>query len=105
MYSGGPVETTASGEAIRRGEAPSASPTRRRLLLGALLLLGGPLAAAAQPPARPVRVGLLTAASRASDLVRPSLVDGLRELGYVEGQNLTLESRYAEGRFDRLPEL
>ena len=37
--------------------------------------------------------------------MRPALVERLRDLGYVEGQNLVVESRWAEGRFERLPEL
>src|SRR5918995_6597256 len=40
---------------------------------------------------------------------RPSLLDafrqGLRELGWVEGQNIVIDYRYAEGRVDRLPDL
>jgi len=50
-------------------------------------------------------VGYLSAGSLATDRQRPSLVDGLRGHGYVEGQNLVLEARYAESRFDRLPAL
>ena len=37
--------------------------------------------------------------------MRPAFVEGLREHGYIEGQNLVLESRYAESRFERLPGL
>src|SRR4029453_18387306 len=71
----------------------------------ALVILAGPLGAGAQPAARLVRVGFLSASSAANDRMRPALVEGLRERGYVEGQNLTLESRHVEGRFERLPGL
>ena len=57
-------------------------------------------------PAKIVRVGFLgptTASSNASRM--EALRAGLRDLGYVEGKNLVLESRWADGKFDRLPEL
>jgi putative ABC transport system substrate-binding protein len=76
-----------------------------------MALIGGavvwPLVADAQQPADEVhRIGLLgavTAASYASQL--EALRQGLRELGYVEGQNVVIEYRWAEGKYDRLPEL
>jgi putative ABC transport system substrate-binding protein len=79
---------------------------RRALLVVVLtLLLGGSLGATAQPPTRLVRVGYLSASSPGADQMRPALVEGLREHGYAEGQSLVVESRHAEGRFERLPAL
>lgn len=65
-------------------------------------LLHGPLVAEAQPALKVSRVGLLLPGSPQSP---PALLEGLRQLGYVEGQNLTVEARGAEGHVDRLPEL
>jgi ABC-type uncharacterized transport system substrate-binding protein len=74
-----------------------------------ITLLGGaaawPVAARAQQPAVPV-VGMLSAEwpNLFSDRLH-AFYDGLRETGYVEGRNLAIEYRWAEGRNDRLPAL
>jgi putative ABC transport system substrate-binding protein len=75
---------------------------RLALLLG---LLGWTAIAAGQPPARPFRVGFLGAGSQATDQFHAPFHARLRELGYVDGQTLTVEYRWAEGRFERLPKL
>jgi len=57
-------------------------------------------------PAKVVRIGFLGPNSAASNAARmEALRAGLRDLGYLEGKNLVIESRWAEGKFDRLPEL
>jgi putative tryptophan/tyrosine transport system substrate-binding protein len=77
------------------------------ILTLALGLLLAPLAATAQQPGKVYRVGFLSAGFPRPD--RDPSVDafrqGLRELGYVEGQNLVIEYRGAEGRDERLPDL
>jgi len=60
----------------------------------------------AQQPAKIPRVGFLLFPSR-SAIAEPldAFRQGMRELGYVEGQNIAIEYRYADGKFDRLPHL
>src|SRR5262249_15998671 len=72
----------------------------------AVSLLAAPLAADAQQAGKVPWIGFLSLTSPSD---RPSLLDafrqGLRELGWVEGQNIVIEYRYAEDRVDRLPDL
>ncbi len=74
------------------------------LALGALLFAPY-VSAEAQQPTKIPRIGYLSAAA-ASDTDRVAAVrQGLRELGYVEGKNITFESRYADNKNERLPAL
>jgi putative ABC transport system substrate-binding protein len=60
----------------------------------------------AQQPAKIHRIGILTGASESSEFARTEAFrQGLRELGYVEGENISIEYRYAEGKLDRLSSL
>jgi hypothetical protein len=51
------------------------------------------------------RIGVLTAASASSNQLIGGFQQGFRGLGYIEGQNIAIEYRYAEGKLDRLPAL
>jgi putative ABC transport system substrate-binding protein len=80
--------------------------TRRTLGLLVTLALGlfvAPLAAATPGPGKVARIGILWPLAEHPYL--EAFRQGLRDLGYVEGQNITLEYRYAQGREDVLPAL
>ena len=77
-----------------------------------ITLLGGaatawPLAAGAQPSGKMYRIGFLGVTSYAEYEGRrvDALLAGLRQLGYEEGRNIVIHYRWAESRYDRLPEL
>jgi putative ABC transport system substrate-binding protein len=70
---------------------------------GALL---APRSAAAQAAKNVHRIGWLSPASAAEGLPNlEALRGGLRELGYIDGQNISIEARWADGRTERLPQL
>src|SRR6266498_1389500 len=71
-------------------------------LLATFLL--GTVSATAQQPTKVPRIGLLRAGSPPDPLVEV-FRQGLHDLGYVEGKNIVLEYRWAEGRNERLPDL
>jgi putative ABC transport system substrate-binding protein len=79
---------------------------RTFLFVFSLGALSAPLAVEAQPTGKVYRIGYLGAGS--ATVSQPSVEafrDGLRELGLVEGQNIVIDYRFAEGGFDRLPDL
>jgi putative ABC transport system substrate-binding protein len=81
---------------------------RRRQFLGVLsgAAAAWPLAARAQQSGKVYRLGQLSGGTAASRIpLLTAFMRGMRELGYVEGQNLVVEHRYADGKFERLPTL
>jgi putative ABC transport system substrate-binding protein len=82
---------------------------RRRPVLAVTLMIGVigvPLGVEAQPSGGTHRIGVLGAASpSAYSVYVDAFRQRLRELGYIEGKNVVIESRWAEGRYDRLPGL
>ena len=92
--------TDCGGEALVSG-------IRRRdfvMLLGGGAAAARPLAARAQQ-SRVARIGALYIGLADAESFKKELREGLRELGFVEGQNIAFEFRSAEGKLDRLPEL
>lgn len=78
---------------------------RRTFVAAALTLALAPRAAGAQQRARVLRLGVLLYSNAATDPNLRGVRDALRDLGYVEGQNLAIDYRAAEGYPERLPEL
>ena len=75
-------------------------------LIGPVAVLARPRASAAQVSAKTARIGFLSPFS--ASVAAPwhqAFQQGLRELGWVDGQNITIEYRYANGKDDRLPDL
>jgi putative tryptophan/tyrosine transport system substrate-binding protein len=71
-----------------------------------LSIFAVPLAAEAQLPAKVSRIGVLSSGSfKANSHNRDAFLQGLHELGYVEGQTIVLEERWAEEKRERLPDL
>lgn len=86
--------------------------TRRQFLRGGLTLAGVGLLVGCGvrpgPPASPTKrptVGVLLFSTPAADVTFNAFLQGLGALGYSEGENLAIETRYAEGKPERLPEL
>lgn len=77
---------------------------RRQFLIAAGVLFAAPLTADAQQSGKVYRIGWLQPA-RLAPRWADGFREGLRDLGYVEGKNLIIEYRWADGRFDRLPDL
>jgi ABC-type uncharacterized transport system substrate-binding protein len=75
-------------------------------ILVAVVLLAVGVTAEAQQPKKVPRIGFLSGFSSSSDRKRvEAFLQGLRELGYVEGQNVFVEYRYAGGKSDEVPKL
>src|SRR6266404_882936 len=101
-------------DAVAESQACSGRSTRRLFLIagGACLTLAragalmAPLVSFAQQLAKVPRIGFLgnSTAALEANLIGP-FREGLRDLGYVEGRNVLIEYRWAEGQYDRFPAL
>jgi len=78
---------------------------RRDFLVAVGAILAAPLAADAQPMARIARVGYLATNPATSPHLRDAFFQGMRDHGYVEGRNVVIEVRDAEGKPERFPAL
>ncbi len=92
----------------RRGGTDATYRSTRRALLIALGAgaITAPFSSFAQPATKVYRIGILSSEHAAGYATRlEALRAGLRDLGYVEGRNITFEFRWADGKYERLPEL
>jgi putative ABC transport system substrate-binding protein len=78
---------------------------RRAFIAGAIAFSAAPLAAEAQQAVKIARIGYLVTNLATSPYLPEAFRQGLRDLGYVEGRNLVIEYRDAEGKVERLPAL
>jgi len=79
---------------------------RRRTFIAILgAAAAWPVAARAQKTARMPRLGVLLYSAPQDDPQARALQEGLRDLGYIDGQNISIEYRFAEGKVERLPDL
>src|SRR5882672_8684445 len=79
---------------------------RRAFIAGTgAVLLAAPFAADAQQAAKIARIGFLSPNLAANPHMREAFLQELRDLGYVEGRNVVIEYRDAEGKLERLPAL
>ena len=79
---------------------------RRDLLIAAAALLAAPLGSRAQQAAKVFRIGYLSAPTRGSVTgILDAFLRALRDLGWIDGQNVVIEYRWAEGDLERLPGL
>jgi len=78
---------------------------RRAFVTGLGALLAAPLGVEAQPGGKRPRVGFLFSGSPGPSREIDAFKRGLREFGYIEGQNIAIEYRFARGQIERLPEL
>jgi putative ABC transport system substrate-binding protein len=94
---------------LRRAYTPGVKLSRLEIVVTlALALVTAPLAADAQPAAKVYRIGLLggySPTSKEASHLWEGFFQGLRELGYVEGQNILIEGRFYGDRNERLPAL
>jgi len=89
------------------GKSGRSSMTKKIIFLALCsLLLASCCAVEAQQPGKIPRIGYLTGVSPSTNSARhEAFRQGLRELGFVEGKNIVIDWRSAEGKFDRLPAL
>src|SRR5215510_2396528 len=95
----------ATAMTIPGGRAVAAAVTKLSLVVAVSILVAA-WAADAQPTGKVYRMGYLYSGSATSSPRGPEAFRAaLRELGWVEGRNIVIDYRFAEGRFDRLPDL
>jgi ABC-type uncharacterized transport system substrate-binding protein len=93
------------GSHVPLEEAPMERSTVGLIVILTLSILGAPLAADAQSPTNMRRIGVLWLGSGPAGALFETFQQGLRDLGYTEGQNLAFEHRFGEGSYERLLDL
>src|SRR6266850_7708258 len=82
---------------------------RRRFLLTVVAMLSAPINSLAQELVKIRRIGVLAVRPRSTpsepEVFQDSFLRGMRDLGYVEGKNLAIDWRFADGKLERAPGL
>jgi len=102
------ISSGVSGQLSVASKNLKAKSTKTKLFfwLLAIVFLAASSTAQAQQPKKVPRIGFLSARDSTTESARAEAIRlALRERGYIEGQNIATEYRYAEGKLDRLPEL
>jgi len=100
-----PVYSTHSGQTLSHAEGFTNPKWLGLSVIAFVILVVGNVAQAQQPQKVP-RIGYLSVLDASAESSRAEAIRlAMREIGYVEGQNIAIEYRYAEGKRERFPEL
>jgi putative ABC transport system substrate-binding protein len=99
------IPVTFAGGRAAEAPSPAVLTDRRAFIVGGIATVAAPLAAEAQPAGKVYRIGVLWDSPKVFPDEIEAFRQGLRALGYVEGRNIAIEYRWAEGKPERMRQL